>query len=107
MKYLENSSRECKVYGETSLQALLLVVMNAYMPMQGKSLTIQELRQYNKAFDILERDHEGVIPLEDGELAVVKKVVGWMSPLIPAVMRDAPFLEDMLNGARDTASDDS
>jgi hypothetical protein len=84
--------------------AVLGLALRCYQPMDGGRTLIlmAEIRSYNKVLDILENPPQeaGYYRFEDLDYIVMKKVVTWTVPQLPW-FRQAPALEDILNGAVD------
>ena len=76
--------------------------LERYQPQQGKMLDTGDLRWLNKAIDKLVADvpGDGYFAFEQIEFEIVRRVVGWMAPVL--IVRNAPALDDALNQASET-----
>jgi hypothetical protein len=86
---------------ELTIEWSLATIMNAYIPTQKFILNMQDLRKFNRCFDVLEDTSKDVMAFEDEDFKVLLSIVQNVAPmmLLPHIVRNAPQIEDVLTNA--------
>lgn len=90
---------------EATVAEMIALTLKRYVPRQGHTLEqMGEIRALNRCIDRLEHrelyelPEDGYYAFEDEDWKVLRRVMGWMLPIVPW-FRNAPAIDELLDQA--------